>query len=281
MTGGVTTWTTVGLAVGVVLRMDLGLADRVAIICGAGLEVGKHVALALVSEGVRVSLCARNEEGLRSAEIELARIGTQHNVLAMPADLSEPRDIRRLARETFNRFGKIDILVVRTRQPNLASLADVEDIRMSEEVERHLLSAVRLTREVIPHMKQGHWGRIINLDLATTQQVVEGVPQLDAGQLYFNGYFRTLALELAPFNITVNNLLTGFLDTEELKQYLRSLALQEDIEPSELARRTAKRVPMRRLAKPREVGEMVAFLASERTGFLTGATIAADGGLSH
>ena len=75
--------------------MDLGLADRVAMVGGAGLETGKHVALALVSKGARVSLCARNEEGLGAAEIEVARIGTQHNVLAMPADLSEPRDIRR------------------------------------------------------------------------------------------------------------------------------------------------------------------------------------------
>ena len=261
--------------------MDLGLADRVAIVGGAGLEMGKHVALALASEGARVCLCARNEEGLRAAEIEVARIGTQHNVLAMPADLSEPRDIRRVARDTFNRFGRIDILVVRTRQPNLASLADVEDLRMADEVERQLLSAVRLTREVIPYMKQDHWGRIINLDLPSMEQVVEGVPQSDARQLYFNGYFRTLAQELAPFNITVNSLLTGPLDTEELKQYLESQALQEDVEPSELARRTAKRVPMRRLATPGEVGEMIAFLASERTGFLTGATIAVDGGLSR
>ncbi len=261
--------------------MDLGLADRVAIVGGAGLEIGKHVALALASEGARVSLCARNEEGLRAAEIELARVGTQHNVLAMPADLSEPRDIRRVARDTFNRFGKIDILVVRTRQPNLASLADVEDIRMAEEVERHLLSAVRLTREVIPYMKQDHWGRIINLDLASIQQTVEGVPQSDARQFYLIGYFKTLALELAPFNITVNSLLTGPLDTQELKQYLESQSIQEGVEPAELARKTVKRVPMRRLAKPREVGEMVSFLASERTGFLTGATMALDGGLSR
>ena len=273
--------TIVGLAGGVALSMDLGLADRVAMVGGAGLEMGKHVALALVSEGARVSLCARNEEGLRAAEIEVARIGTQHNVLAMPADLSEPRDIRRVVRDTFNRFGQIDILVVRTRQPNQGSLADFEDMEMAEEIERHLLSAVRLTREVIPYMKQDRWGRIINLDLASMQQVVGGVPQSDARQFYLLGYFRTLAQELAPFNVTVNSLLTGPLDTEELQQNSENQAKQESVEPSLLARRTAKRVPMRRLAQPKEVGEMVAFLASERTGYLTGATIAVDGGLSR
>ena len=258
--------------------MDLGLADRVAIVCGAGLEVGKHVAMALAGEGARVSLCARDEEGLRTAELEVARIGSQHNVLAMPADLSQPRDIRRVVRDTFNRFGQIDILVVRIRQPNRGSLADIEDSETADEVERHLLSPVRLSREVIPYMKQDHWGRIINLDLASMQQVVEGVPQANARQLYLIGYFKTLALELAPFNITVNSLLTGALDTEELKEYLRDQAMVEETELEELTNRTVKRVPMRRLGKPREVGEMVAFLASEKAGYLTGATISVDGG---
>ena len=258
--------------------MDLGLAERVAIVGGAGLEIGKHVSLALASEGAKVSLCARNEAGLRSAEIEVARIGTQHNVLAMPADLSEPRDIRRVVRDTFNRFGQIDILVVRTRQPHRGALAEVEDNEMAEEVERHLLSAVRLTREVIPYMKQEHWGRIINLDLASTQQIVDGGPQATARQLYLIGYFKTLAQELAPFNITVNSLLTGALDTEELHQYLQEQALHDEVDPVELTKKTAKRVPMKRLGKPKEIGEMVAFLASEKAGYLTGATISVDGG---
>lgn len=261
--------------------MELGLTDRVAIVGGAGLDMGKHVAIALASEGAKVSLCARNEEGLRSAEIEVARIGTQHNVLAMPADLSEPRDIRRVVRDTFNRFGQIDILVVRTRQPHRGALADIEDSETTEEVERHLLSAVRLTREVIPYMKQDHWGRIINLDLASTQQVVEGSPQATARQLYLIGYFKTLAQELAPFNITVNSLLTGALDTDELKQYLQDQALREEVSLDELTKKTAKRVPMKRLGKPREIGEMVAFLASEKAGYLTGATISVDGGQSQ
>jgi 3-oxoacyl-[acyl-carrier protein] reductase len=261
--------------------MDLGLTGRVAIVGGAGLEMGKHVAMALASEGAKVCLCARSEAGLRSAEIEVARVGTQHNVLAMPADLSEPRDIRRVVRDTFNRFGQIDILVVRMRQPNRGSLAYIEDSEMAEEVERHLLSAVRLTREVIPYMKQEHWGRIINLDLASVQQVVEGVPQANARQLYLIGYFKTLAQELAPFNITVNSLLTGPLDTEELKEYLEDKATQEEVELSDLPQRIVKRVPMRRLGKPREIGEMIAFLASEKAGYLTGTTISVDGGQSR
>ena len=258
--------------------MDLGLADRVAIVGGAGLEIGKCVAMALASEGARVSLCARNEEGLRRAEIEVARIGTQHNVLAMPADLSEPRDIRRVVRDTFNRFGQIDILVVRSGQPGRRPLADIDDSELTDEVERHLLSAVRLTREVIPHMKQEHWGRIINLDLASSQQIAKGESRDSARQLYLIGYFKSLAQELAPFNITVNNLLTGALDTEELKEYLKTQAEEKATEVSDLAKQAAKRIPMKRLGQPEEIADIVAFLASEKSGYLTGATISVDGG---
>ena len=258
--------------------MDLGLTERVAIVGGAGLEIGKQVAIALAREGAKVSLCARNEDGLRRAEIDVARIGTQHNVLAMPADLSEPRDIRRVVRDTVNRFGQIDILVVRTRQPDRGSLADVEDSEVTEEVERHLLSAVRLTREVIPYMKQEHWGRIINLELASVQRIAEGGTQSSSRQLYLIGYFKALAQELAPFNITVNSLLTGALDTEELRKLLEERATEEKTEIGELCKKAAKQIPMKRLGKPQEIGEMVAFLASEKSGYLTGATISVDGG---
>ena len=258
--------------------MDLGLGERVAIVSGASLEISKHIAMALLNEGAKVSLCAPNEEGLHLAEIEIARVGTQHNVLAMPADLSEPKDIRRVVRDTFNRFGQVDILVVRSSQPGPGSLTDVEDSELTEGIERHLLSTVRLTREVIPYMKQEHWGRIINLEVASTQQVVHGGSPATAGHLYLIGYFKTLARELAPFNITVNNLLTGALDTEELKEYLQSRNEEETVAAADLTKQTAKRIPMKRLGRPEEVGDMVAFLASEKSAYLTGATISVDGG---
>ena len=261
--------------------MDLGLTDRVAIVGGAGLDIGKRVAMALASEGARVCLSARNEEGLRRAEIEVARIGTQHNVLAIPADLSETRDIRRVVRDTFNRFGQIDILVVPSGQANRRVLADIEDSELSEEVEKQLLSAVRLTREVIPYMKQEHWGRIINLDLASSQQVAKGEGRDSARQLYLIGYFKSLAQELAPFNITVNNLLTGSLDTEELKDYFKAQSEEKASEVSEFAKQVAKRIPMKRLGQPEEIAGIVAFLASEKSGYLTGSTISVDGGQSR
>ena len=168
--------------------------------------------------------------------------------------------------------------MVRSGQPNRRALADIEDGELTEEVEKNLLSAVRLTREVIPYMKQEHWGRIINLDLASSQQFANGESRDSARQLYLIGYFKTLAQELAPFNITVNNLLTGALDTEELKDYFKVQAEEKGTDVSDIAKQAAKRIPMKRLGQPEEIADIVTFLASEKSGYLTGSTISVDGG---
>ena len=260
--------------------MDLGLNGRVAIVGGAGRDIGRHIALALAAEGARVSICAQNEEGLRRTELEIASIGSQQRVLAMPADMSEPRDIRRVVRDTYNRFGQIDIVVIRSGNPphHLGTESTDEDI--SEEVEKNLLSAVRFSREVIPYMQQEHWGRIVHLEIPSSRQVASGDSHVISRQLYLIGYFKTLSRELAPFNITVNSLLAGPVATQELQHLLEKRSQEESASLSELTRETSKGIPMRRLGKPEEIGDLVAFLASERAGYLTGASINLDGGQS-
>ncbi len=261
--------------------MDLGLTERVAIVGGASHDIGKHVALTLAGEGAKVALCARNEESLRRTEIELVRISSQQNILAIPADLSEPRDIRRVVRDTFNRFGQIDILVIRSGSPSQRQAPDSEEAALTAELERHFLSAVRLSREVAPYMKQEHWGRIINLEAIPSHQVADGAARFATRPLYLIGYFKTLAKELAPFNITVNSLLSGNLETRELKQILADRCQAEETNITDLIKKTCSDIPMGRLGKPEEIGAMVAFLASERAGYLTGASITIDGGQSQ
>ena len=261
--------------------MDLGLTERVAIVGGASRDIGRHVALALAGEGAKVAICARNEEGLRRTEIELARISSQQNVLAMPADLSEPRDIRRVVRDTINRFGQIDILVIRSGIQPARQIPDFEEADIIAELEKHFLSAVRLSREVAPHMKQEHWGRIINLEATPSRQVADGVARSTTRQLYLIGYFKTLAKELAPFNITVNSLLSGNLETQELNKILEERCDSDKADLADLKKKTCNDIPMGRLGKPEEIGDMVAFLASERAGYLTGASITIDGGQSQ
>ena len=259
--------------------MDLGLRERVAIVAGSSRGVGRAIALALAREGASVTICARTEAALRRAEIELARTASQNHVLAIPADLSVPRDIRRVARDTFNRFGQIGILVTHTSNLPVGRPSDFDDETMTAALERNFLGAVRLIREVVPYMKQQSWGRIINLLSTSVRQATEGLVLSSSSQGALLVYSKTLANELAPFNITVNNVLPGFIETETLTSLLESRAEQQSRPTYEVMQETIARIPLRRLGKPEEVGDLVAFLASERAEYITGASIVVDGGL--
>ncbi|MFQ6030447.1 MAG: SDR family oxidoreductase [Dehalococcoidia bacterium] len=259
--------------------MDLGLKERVAIVGGSSRGIGRAIAIAFAKEGASVTICARHEEGLRRTEIELARISSQHHVLAIPADLSAPRDIRRVVRDTFNRFDQIGILVTHVGNLSVGTASEFEDEEITEAMDRNFYSAVRLSREVIPYMRQQHWGRIINLLSMPAQQATDGMALSAASQLAMVGYFKMLANELAPFNITVNNVVSGSIHTEAMASILETQAQEHGRTPEELVKETAAAIPMRRMGKPEEVGDLVAFLASERSGYLTGTSVVVDGGL--
>ena len=259
--------------------MDLGLRDRVAIVGGSSRGIGRAIALAFAHEGANVTICAQNDEALRRTEIELARVGSQHHVLAIPADISTARDIRRVVRDTFNRFDQVNILVTLVGNSLTGPAVEFEDEDISSDLERNFFSAIRLSREVIPHMKQQHWGRIINLLSAPAQQASEGMGLAASSQLALVGYFKALANELAPFNITVNNVVFGPVDTEQFSSRLENQAREQNRAAGDLLKETLAQVPMGRLGKAEEVGDLVAFLASDRAGFLTGGSTVVDGGM--
>ena len=139
--------------------MDLGLKERVAIVGGSSRGLGRAIALAFAQEGASVTISARTEVDLRRTEIELARVGSQQHVLAIPADLSVPRDIRRVVRDTFNRFGQIGILVTHLGHGPAGRPSEFSDETIMRTLEENFLSTIRMDREVIPYMKQQRWGR--------------------------------------------------------------------------------------------------------------------------
>ena len=258
--------------------MDLGLKDRVAIVGGSSRGLGRAIAVAFAQEGASVTISARTEADLRHTEIELARIGSQQHVLAIPADLSVARDIRRVVRDTFNRFGQIGILVTHVRYGPAGRPSELTDETIMTSLEESFLSAIRITREVIPYMKQQRWGRIIHLQPSREIYSGEGAALSAASQMALVGYSKMLANELAPFNITVNNLLSGPVQTEFLKSALEARAQQQDRTVEDLLKEAIADIPMRRLGKPEEVADLVAFLASDRAGYLTGTSVILDGG---
>jgi 3-oxoacyl-[acyl-carrier protein] reductase len=258
--------------------MDLGFRDRVAIVGGSSKGMGRAIAMALAKEGASVTVCARNEGELRKAEIDISRASTQHHVLAVPADLSRPDDIRRVVRSTFNRFGRIDITVNNVGTSPLGRPSELEDQEWEAALEQNFFSVVRMSREVVPYMKQQQWGRIINRLSISVKQPLDGMGLATASRMGVVGYAKMLATELAQFNITVNNVLVGYIHTDQLSAYYENRAQEMGGSAEEMMKEAAKMVPMGRLGKPEDVGDMIAFLASERAGYVTGENVVLDGG---
>ena len=261
--------------------MELGLKDRVAIVGGSSSGMGMAIALALAREGTSITICARNEASLRKAELEVARTSSQHHVLAIPADLASSDDIRRVVRGTFNRFGRLDIAVNNLVGPVPEKSFELEDEEWHDDVERHFMSVVRMSREVVPYMKQQQWGRIINRLSMSALMPSHALGGSSSTRMAVVGYTRMLATELAPFNITVNNVLPGSILTDRLTAIYEARADAQNQPAQEIDMEAKKGIPMGRLGKPEEIGDLVAFLASERASYLTGASIPLDGGATQ
>ena len=259
--------------------MDLGLKDRVAIVGGSSRGLGRAIATAFAQEGANVAISARTEADLRRTELELARVGSQQHVLAIPADLSVSRDIRRVVRDTFNRFGQISILVTHMGYGPPGRPSEFNDETIMKALEENFLSSIRFAREVIPFMKQQRWGRIVHLLPSLGRRSANGTVLSATSQLALVGYSKMLANELAPFNITVNNLVSGPVETNFLTSSVESEAQVSGKAFDDLMRDTINSIPMGRLGKPEEVGDLVAFLASDRASFLTGSSVVLDGGM--
>ena len=271
--------------------MDLGLRDRVAIVGGSSRGMGRAIAVAFAHEGANVTICARTEADLRRAEIELSRISSQQHVLAIPADLTREADIRRVVRDTMSRFGQINILVTHmathVEDEVTGRASELSDDIVSAALDESFLGSVRFAREAVPYMKQQRWGRILNLlpEFSIHSIPVGSVKLTDesalnvSNRLALTGYAKSLANELAPFNITVNNLVHGPVEGEALAAVLNERGQAEGRRPDQMLSEAASLIPMGRLGRPDEVADLATYLCSERASFLTGASIVLDGGM--
>ena len=271
--------------------MDLGLRDRVAIVGGSSRGMGKAIAMSFAHEGANITICARTEADLRRTELELARATSQQHVLAIPADLTLEPDIRRVVRDTITRFGHINIVVTHmaTRIEDEAQVrpSELGDETIMSAMDESFLGSIRFAREAIPYMKQQRWGRILNLlpefslhslPLGNGQSTKEGALNT-SNRMALTGYSKGLANELAPFNITVNNLIHGPVEGEALTAVLEERSESGGIRIEQVIDEARSAVPMRRLGRPEEVADMAVFLCSERASYMTGANIVLDGGM--
>jgi 3-oxoacyl-[acyl-carrier protein] reductase len=256
--------------------MDLGIRGRVAMIAAASKGLGKACAVALAQEGCRVSICARNAEELEKTRAEIAGLS---EAMAIVANVSSPSDLENWYQQTAGRFGQVDILVTNTGGPPVKRFMELTDEHWLAGVESTLMNVVRLSRLVIPGMQQRRWGRIIHLTSLVAKQPMDELTISSTLRAGLSGLTKTMANQVGPDNITVNALLTGHIMTD--RQYaIADLRVKErGITHEEYFARQAAEIPLRRIGEPREIGEVVAFLASDRANYVTGVSLQVDGGL--
>ena len=256
--------------------MDLGLRDRVAIVAAGSKGLGRAIAETLAAEGARVVLCARGAVALDATCRAIIEAGGRcHGVTA---DVSVPADVTRVVAEAEATFGSVDILVTNSGGPKSGRFDTLTADDWDGATRLLLSSAVGFARAVVPAMRARKWGRIINVTSIAAKQPVDGLmlsTSLRAGVVAFA---RTLSNEVAPDGITVNNLLPGYTRTDRVLDLSGQMAAAGGTTPGEIVRRWEAEIPMRRLGEPQELAALAAFLASERAAYITGQSIAVDGG---
>lgn len=256
--------------------MDLGLKGRTAMIAAASKGLGKACALALAQEGCRVSICSRDAENLKKAVEEISAHG---EVTAIAADVSTLPGLESWHQATVDAFGEPDILVTNTGGPPVSRFMQLSDEQWLAGVESTLMNVVRLSRLVIPGMQQRRWGRIIHLTSLVAKQPVDELTISSTLRAGLSGLTKTMANQLGPDNITVNAVLMGHILTDRQQHLADAVTKAQGITHEQYFEQKTAEIPLRRIGEPREVGEVVAFLASERAGYVTGVSLQVDGGI--
>ena len=257
--------------------MDLGLKNKVALVAGGSMGLGLAVAKTLSKEGARVAICALDDPYLVQAKEEIIR-ETGGEVIAVPADVTNAEEAKNFIRHSLDHYGTLDVLVNNAGGPPSKPFFDIDDNLWEFGFRLNLLSTILMTREAVPVMKAKRWGRIINMTSISVKQPIDGLILSNTIRSGVIGFAKSLSNELAPFNITVNNVCPGYTMTERVREVSKAVAAREGTTPEAIIKRWESEIPMGRLGKPEELAGLVAFLASEIAGFITGAAIQIDGG---
>jgi 3-oxoacyl-[acyl-carrier protein] reductase len=257
--------------------MDLKLDGRVALVAAASSGIGFAAALELANEGAWVFLCSRDEARANKAA-EMIRARSRGEATGMRADVTSDEDVASFVSVALKTAGKIDICVTNAGGPPSSTFAATDLDMYRNAFDLNALSAVRLARLVVPGMRERRWGRIINITSVSVKQPIEGLLLSNTVRAGLTGWAKTLSAELAAEGVTVNNVAPGYTLTEHQNELAEARGRSRGKSREEMIEGWAAQIPMRRLARPEEIGAAVAFLASERASYITGVTLQVDGG---
>jgi 3-oxoacyl-[acyl-carrier protein] reductase len=257
--------------------MKLGLEGKIALVAAASRGLGRAVAEELAREGAHLVLCARGADALHETAASI-RAETGVTVIEVVADLGEAEDVARVTQRALAEFSRVDILVTNAGGPPAGPFEAHSAAVWESAVRQNLTSVVELTRAVLPGMKERRWGRIINVTSIAVKQPVDNLILSNSVRAAVTGFARTLANEVAPFGITVNNVMPGYTRTQRVEELAQKNASLRGTTPDAERSVWESQIPMGRLGEPAEFAAMVAFLASDRASYTTGASIPVDGG---
>jgi 3-oxoacyl-[acyl-carrier protein] reductase len=253
--------------------MDLDLRNKVAIVGGASKGIGYGIARQLALEGTRVVVFARREAGLAEAARRLAE-ETGAEILPVQGDGRNADDCTRIVEAAVGAFGALDILVNNDGAPPLGNVNDFDDAAWIAAVQQNLLYAVRMARHAVPHMAARGGGSILNIAALSAIQPAAGFGLSVATWSGVIGFAKTLSLEVGRHNINVNTICPGYIDTSRLEKVFAASG-----DGDALRRQLLDDVPMGRIGTPEDIASVVALLVSPRGRYVTGTTLAVDGGL--
>jgi 3-oxoacyl-[acyl-carrier protein] reductase len=262
--------------------MDLGLKDKVVLVTAASQGIGRAIAEAFAAEGSKVAITARNSERIQKAAKEIGE-STGAQVIGIAADAMKPEDNIRMVEEVVKRFGTIHVLVNNAGGAGaFAAFQDLKDQDWLDVLNLNLMSAVRATRAVLPHMQRQKWGRIVNISSESGTQPDAFMPHYNASKGALNTFTKSLSKAFAQDGILVNTVSPAFIMTPLLSDLLQKMAKEQGTSTQEATAQFLEKnrphIELKRPGESEEVASAVVYLASERASFITGANLRVDGG---